>query len=292
MSKVLPTIFSLERYERPRKILVIGCGGTGAFVISHLARLFSTFGEDHSYELLIADGDIVEEKNLLRQHFISQDIGKNKAEVLAERYAAAFGIQISAITEHIEKEKFLISQANYRATLIIGCVDNNATRKLIHNTFFAKDTTHNIGNNLFWIDSGNEESNGQVVCGCALPRYVYYGTVINTQIKNPRTRAGVFSLPCVTELYPEILSEKSKFNSQLSCAERAASAPQNMMTNVTAATIVTNYAQKIILGMPLNSHAVEFSIKNNFSTRLNTKENLFMVNKSRKSGGEEYGADY
>ena len=36
----------------------------------------------------------VEEKNLLRQNFITSDQGKYKAEVLAKRYSAAFGVDI------------------------------------------------------------------------------------------------------------------------------------------------------------------------------------------------------
>jgi len=274
----LPTIFSLERYPIPEDILVIGCGGTGAFVIAHLARFLSVFNDNRVRRpnLYIADGDIVEEKNLIRQHFIARDIGRNKAEVLAERYAAAFGIQINIIPSNIEKAQDF-PRFSRSSNLIIGCVDNNASRQLIHKTYFLSGG----GVSTFWVDSGNEETNGQVVCGLSLPRYLWTGVPINTQTSKPKSVKGMFSLPCVTEFHPEILKEKSKFNSELSCAERAISAPQNMMTNVTAATLVMNYAQNIISGLPLTSHGTEFSIKNNFQTRLNTKENLSKVNKDR-----------
>lgn len=273
----LPTIFSLKRYPRPGYILVIGCGGTGAFVIANLSRFLSVFNNYRQPNFCIADGDIVEKKNLLRQHFISNDIGRNKAEVLAERYSAAFGIQINVIASNIEKlEDFPISSG-----LIIGCVDNNASRQLIYKKYFLSqccDTT-------FWIDSGNEEINGQVICGLSLPSYKCGG--INTQTQKEIIE-GIFSLPCVVELYPDILKDKSKFNSELSCAERADSAPQNMMTNVTAATLVMNYAQSIISGLPLTSHGVEFSIKNNFRTYFNTKENLSKVGINRRMEIERY----
>jgi hypothetical protein len=97
-------------------------------------------------------------------------------------------------------------------------------------------------------------------------------------------RAGtVFSLPTVTEIYPEMLkNDESKFNSQLSCAELAASAPQNMMTNITASSIVLNFAQKILRGKTLRAHGVVFSVDNSFRTMLNTPENLAKVNPSRR----------
>ena len=83
------------------------------------------------------------------------------------------------------------------------------------------------------------------------------------------------------EMYPNLLKTDDQFNSQVSCAERALSAPQNMQTNITAATIIMNYANKIINNEELRSHCVEFSINNVFSTKLNTSENLSKVNKSR-----------
>jgi len=282
MIKGLPRIFTLKGYPTIRNVLVLGCGGTGTFVIGHLARFLST---KHIADLTIADGDVVEEKNLIRQNFISRDIGKNKAEVLAERYAAAFGLSVSAITNNIEKASDF-PKFSGESILIIGCVDNNASRKLIHKTFFTKPQSQAV----FWIDSGNEECNGQVICGYAPPMLTYYGPAINIHRDSDKTE-GIFSLPVVTEVYPEILADKSKFNSELSCAERAISAPQNMMTNATAATAVMNYAQNVLLRMPLASHGVEFSIRNTFTTRLNVKENLSVVNQDRKIERENYGSN-
>ena len=76
----------------PVKIIVLGAGGTGGYLIPHLYRI--AFADDkRNYRIIICDGDIVEPKNLIRQNFVKQDIGRNKAAVLAERYAGAFGIE-------------------------------------------------------------------------------------------------------------------------------------------------------------------------------------------------------
>ena len=71
----------------PVKIIVLGAGGTGGYLIPHLYRIAFANG-NRSYRIIICDGDIVERKNLIRQNFIEQDIGRNKASVLAKRTAA------------------------------------------------------------------------------------------------------------------------------------------------------------------------------------------------------------
>ena len=291
-------------YPSVSKVLVIGCGGTGAYTISHLSRLISVINGTNAKErgsriyknrpdvnLYLADGDLVEAKNLNRQHFISQEVGRNKAEVLGERYSAAFGLQIGVIPKDIEKVgdlDFFMGDGN-SATLIIGCVDNNASRRVIMDWFYGtKDgSPDNViyKNNYaskFWIDSGNEERNGQVICGYIPAIRGLWGTPKMNPHKAKRGGShGEFSLPCVTEVYKNISEQNDRFNSQMSCAERAESAPQNMQTNVTAATIIMNYATKILMSEIIKSHGVEFNIDNAFSTKLNTPENLSIIKKSR-----------
>lgn len=282
----LPTIYKLRGYDHPGSIVVLGCGGTGAYVIAHLSRLLSVLQTSDASKnwasrinFIIADGDVVEEKNLIRQHFIHSDIGRNKAEVLAERYSAAFGIQIGVAPKDIESGKELMSLLRSSTTqLVIGCVDNNATRRMLSDWFNRPDNYVE----KFWIDSGNEEKNGQVVCGFSPKYYGGYGSNRINVFSTYRDRmVGLFSTPCATDIYPSLLENSDKFNSQISCAENAVSAPQNMQTNVTAATLVVNYINKILAFEPISSHCVEFSIDNAFSTRLNTPENLKIVPKDR-----------
>ena len=67
---------------------IVGAGGTGSYLVRDLARIISVYNEKYNRndEIVIIDQDIVESKNLTRQNFIRNDIGKNKAEVLAKRY--------------------------------------------------------------------------------------------------------------------------------------------------------------------------------------------------------------
>lgn len=50
----------------PVKIVVIGAGGTGGYVIPHLYRL--GYASHRYVRIIVCDGDVVEEKNLIRQN--------------------------------------------------------------------------------------------------------------------------------------------------------------------------------------------------------------------------------
>ena len=118
--------------KAPVKIVVLGAGGTGGYVIPHLYRL--GYASEHPTRILVCDGDVVEQKNLIRQNFVEQDIGRNKAQVLAERYAAAFGIECEYRPEFIETQEELYTltepdRVPYpmepQRVILLGCVDNN-----------------------------------------------------------------------------------------------------------------------------------------------------------------------
>lgn len=59
------------------EVLVLGAGGTGSNCAESLVRMGVG-------KITIVDGDKVELNNLNRQHYLPSDVGKNKAEVLAE----------------------------------------------------------------------------------------------------------------------------------------------------------------------------------------------------------------
>jgi PRTRC genetic system ThiF family protein len=232
--------------DKPAKIIMIGAGGTGGHIAPHLYRLLHTL--DRFTEVLICDGDIVEEKNLVRQNFISADLGKNKAQVLAERYASAFGLKVSYIPEFIEDEHRLaalvqpdtyppepLSWREYEGlSILIGCVDNNRSRQLCHQVF-------KTAKNLIYLDAGNGEYTGQVVCGIR--------------------RGGKTFYKPVGDIYPDVLLETDKFPTQLSCAEAAVSAPQSIVANIMAGTAVVSYLYNILVLGNIETRSVTFSTK-------------------------------
>lgn len=229
----------------PVKIIVIGAGGTGGYVIPHLYRI--GFASNRGIRIIVCDGDVVEEKNLIRQNFIEQDIGRNKAQVQAERYSAAFGIECEYKPDFIETEEELKSLTTpdfyahpysgvpeSQRVILLGCVDNNKSRQLCHKIF-------NIQKDLIYIDSGNGEHTGQVVCGVR---------------QNGRT-----TYKPIGSLYSDVLKEEDKFPSELSCAERAVSAPQTVTANLTAATAMIGFLYNLLIVGELNTRYITFSSK-------------------------------
>lgn len=224
--------------NRPVTIVIIGAGGTGGYVIPHLYRI--AFTSEHPCRIIIADGDIVERKNLIRQNFAECDIGENKAEVMAERYSEVFGIETEYIPDFIESEEQLCELLDVKGGwnepkpigILIGAVDNNRSRVMCHNVFQTLD-------DMIYIDAGNGEYTGQVVCGVKQS-----GTVMS----KPAAR-----------VYPEILTDVEKFPSELSCAERSVSAPQSIAANLFASTAIASMLYYLLIEGELKTNRMTFS---------------------------------
>lgn len=255
------------RKDRPVKIVMLGAGGTGGHIAPHLYRLL--YSLDRPVRFIIADGDTVEPKNLVRQNFIEADLGENKAKVLAERYSSVFGLETEYIPEFIEDEaqlidllrpKFLQGEVGFangkpfvdsfhELVILIGAVDNNRSRQLCHEVF-RKVTP------LVYIDSGNGEHTGQVVCGVRQGKRTVFKP------------AG--------SLYPDILQEQDKFPTELSCAEASVSSPQSIVANIMAATAVVNFVYNILVRGELDTRSVTFS-----TNTLNLKPNLVNIQRRK-----------
>lgn len=230
----------------PVKIVQLGAGGTGGHVAPHLYRLL--YSLERPARLILCDGDIVEPRNLVRQNFSPADLGENKAKVLAERYASVFGIKTEYVPSYVEDLEELMTlitpgeweldQNSYRRTpemvILLGCVDNNRSRQLCHQAFYkARD--------LIYIDSGNGEFSGQVVCGVRRKSFTVFKPV-----------GGV---------HPQMLKEKGNFPSEMSCAVAAQSDPQSMAANITAATAVVDMVYNILTHGESRVRQTDFSTK-------------------------------
>ena len=221
--------------------IVVGGGGNGSYLVPNLARIISITNKKYNRNdnMIIIDGDEIEEKNIARQNFVLPDVGKNKAKVLASRYSRAFGVPISSVEEYLTKDNyspiFSLEYPNNQSGMIImiGCVDNNKTRHLL------QDIYKNTPFNMAWIDAGNEEYGGQVVF-TTNKAMAENGTTIHFK------RYGAVRIKDVVDEFT--LDNNDKHPSDLSCAERAVSSPQNIGTNIKAADIVFDYCNLIIAG--------------------------------------------
>lgn len=105
------------------KIVCVGCGGIGSVLASQLNFLVMTDQIDLSQtEIILADHDNVEIKNIKYQLFNTKDILKNKAKVLGDRYSLAYR-QYKVTGKELGELK---------PTIILICVDNSETRKIVY----------------------------------------------------------------------------------------------------------------------------------------------------------------
>lgn len=140
---------------RAVNVLVVGAGGTGSHMLTGLAQMHHAMvalGHPGGLNVTVMDADTVSTTNVARQMFFPSDVGRNKAEVLVQRINMAMGLRWEAWAERLTDEVFL-----NRWDIIIGCVDNRATRA----TIAAGEAYRPI----YWLDAGNTQHGGQIVLG-------------------------------------------------------------------------------------------------------------------------------
>lgn len=214
-------------------IILIGCGGTGGCFFSRLARFMADLEIPNlQIAISIIDGDHVESKNLIRQPFLMDDLGSNKAVALARAAEESVLLRVRAYPMYLKPDNVdtLLGHfpfecySNHDIRIIIGAVDNHACRKLLHKYFLE---THFLGK-TFYIDSANEISCGEIVIA--------------------KKDGNHILAPDRAHYYPDILNDTDKAPYEMSCEELNAAAPQHLATNGLAADLLFSYVSQLIVG--------------------------------------------
>lgn len=184
-------------------IHVVGAGGTGSYFLKEFCRFAQ--GRKDIECIYIYDGDHVEDKNLSRQCFMAEDIGKNKAAALAEILSEAFDVSCNAVPEYLLDRSQIIETSS--VPVLVGCVDNHAARLVMEDYF-------RLSKSCVLFDSANEFATGEVI-------FAYH--IHNKFIGRERSY-----------YFPEV-AKGSKLRTELSCTELNAVAPQHIATNMLAA---------------------------------------------------------
>jgi tRNA A37 threonylcarbamoyladenosine dehydratase len=124
--------FVLPKEFNKAKIFIIGAGGTGSFAALNLARLaFELRRKGLAVEITIIDPDRVESANIPRSNFCTAEIGRFKAQTIAERITLAWGLEIGYANEKLSYEKHIKPNSNgfKELTILVGCVDNHLARR-------------------------------------------------------------------------------------------------------------------------------------------------------------------
>jgi adenylyltransferase/sulfurtransferase len=149
-------------------VVLIGAGGIGSPVAAGLVRK----GVGH---LSIVDDDVAEWKNLTRQSFDRNDVGKYKAHCLA-RHLARDGLFPTTLTAYPFRFQELCERGHSFADATVLCcgVDNNPTRQAVcryaieHNLPVIFAAVSRSGNEAYTMV---QEPKG-ACWACAFPHYV------------------------------------------------------------------------------------------------------------------------
>lgn len=135
--------------------IIVGVGGTGSLLARDLPKLMI----GTSNKMVIIDGDIVEEKNRKRQSYQKHDVGSNKAIALSAKINSFYGCICEAIDTYVTNDEIKACLKRYDGYIpvIIGCVDNDKSRKIMEGTFNELDK-------CVYLDSANSEYEGNVYC--------------------------------------------------------------------------------------------------------------------------------
>jgi len=197
-------------------IKVIGLGGVGSIVARYGAVFLASLQKDA--RLVLFDGDRFEASNASRMLFGRHG---NKAVVTARELKPRFihsKLSIVPVKQYIRPEN--ISTLIRSGDIVILCVDNHATRKLV-DEHCAKLR------NICLISGGNDGVDKD-----------HRGTYGNVQIYVRRN--GKDRSPQLSRYHPEIREPKDKMPHQLNCTELVTSVPQILFANLTVASSICN----------------------------------------------------
>ncbi len=163
---------------RQLRIGVVGCSGTGGFVIEMLARL----GVQH---LVLVDPDCVEYRNLNRivgTRATDAALRRSKVDVLAEHVSGiGLGTEVTGVCNVVASREAVLALAG--CDVVFGCMDSHDGRRTLNRlaAFYV----------LPYFDCGvglEADGNGGVDQVCAASHYVQPGasTVLGRRIVNQK----------------------------------------------------------------------------------------------------------
>lgn len=227
-----------ELLDRRVAVHLVGVGGNGAQMAGCLVRLdiaMRALGHPHGLHVTAFDADRVSEANVGRQLYSVADIGRHKALVTVHRLNQFYGLDWDAQPWRYE-EALARSRHRCHCDLLIGCVDSRAARAMLHAQAFdgARDCR-------YWLDLGNTEATAQVVLG---------------EPPHRQRNTAAIRLPCVTELFPELLHDTGPEDLQPSCSVRMSLASQGLFVNDLAVRFAAQLLYELFSKGRLQAHGV------------------------------------
>lgn len=232
--------------RRAIRVLLIGSGGNGStvlFGLPYLHHALVAWGKADGLDVTVMDADTVSPTNCVRQPFGAADIGQNKATTLVNRVNMFHGFHWKSQEEFFSKTK-ASSLTSYDRTidLVISCVDTRSARLEMHDAF--NNATGPWRSVRYWLDLGNNASNGQFVLGQPL---------------NAINRRSRVRLRTVTELFPSIMDTSLGEGSQPSCSAAEALEKQEPFVNNVLATSALAMVTRLLRYGTLDHHGAFYN---------------------------------
>ncbi len=199
-----------------KTFVVLGAGGIGYHLAEPLTRFVNFAYDPTSAEVVVIDGDRVEEKNLERQHGI-ESLNQNKASILVDQLKKKLGLKcgIRAVTKYFSQKTR--NDEDFRCigddVQLFVCVDNDATR------VFCERHVEKL-QNATMVVGGNDFATGQAQLFIR--------------------RGGKNLTPKISQIAPEILLMKDEFPDELGCDVAVVSQPQLIFVNNSIANAMLN----------------------------------------------------
>ncbi|MBA3532089.1 MAG: ThiF family adenylyltransferase [Ardenticatenales bacterium] len=246
---------------QPLHICLVGVGGTGSALAQSLCRLaWHCQQKGTEVRLVFIDPDRVELKNVGRQLYCLPECGQLKAETMARRMGAAFGLAIRAIPEAVSAAQiralwhlrggsyFSAHSARAGTYLLVGAVDNHHARQQL-----AEVTAESSGA-VWYLDCGNARSNGQVLLGnVAQAEHLRHVCADEMGL--------LAALPAPHLQAPALLAPDASPQPALSCAELTLREEQSLVINQMVASVAAQYVHDWLLRRELHAYGTDFSLE-------------------------------
>lgn len=123
-----------------RKIMIIGAGGIGSYLVSFLDRI-------GLYDITVFDDDSVETKNLTYQNYEEDDVGLEKVR----------GLKKYGSVNNAEPYVVLVQQQLENYDLVVCCADNLSVRRLLYREGYGEKIENK------WLDLRSQGRNAALI---------------------------------------------------------------------------------------------------------------------------------
>jgi molybdopterin/thiamine biosynthesis adenylyltransferase len=265
------------------KVVVVGCGGTGSRLVPLLAQHISNHNKavdmnlptvkintHMSLHLIDKGDDPLEERNLRRQAFYKFDVGLPKAEALAKRMSALYGIPVTFKNEAFSELYSVNPSSSGSSYIVFDATDNIQARTSIEKVIFTQYIR-----NVVLISCGNEDLYGQIHVSYRNESQATLGSCAKLfwHIKDGRDREFAnYFIPSFVMSNPDF-----KDSPALSCEQMLLIDDQSMPINNLIASVAFNAFYTILAEDKIKYYRANANVYNQYHSYQLSQSNLLKM---------------